>query len=120
MFFLGAFAAAVLTYGYGARAGVGVCIGLLPLLAFFTNGVFALYSIWLPELFPALAPRRPALGFAFSLGRILGAAGPAAVGALVGITGSYAAAILCASSIYLLGLPFIFMAPETANQPLPE
>jgi MFS family permease len=119
VFFLGAFAAAVLTYGYGARAGVGVFIGLLPLLAFFTNGVFALYSIWLPELFPG-SRRAFGSGFAFSLGRILGAAGPAAVGALVGITGSYAAAILCASSIYLLGLPFIFMAPETANQPLPE
>ena len=120
-FFLGAFAMAVLTYGYAARIAnkVGLFIALLPLLAFFTNGVFALYSIWLPELFPS-THRAFGSGFAFSLGRVQGAAGPATVGALVGITGSYPTAILTTSAIYLVGLPFIVLAPETANQPLPE
>jgi hypothetical protein len=119
LFFGGAFATAALTYGYSARIGnsVSLFIALLPLLAFFTNGVFALYSIWLPELFPG-THRSFGSGFAFSLGRILGAAGPAAVGALVVLTGSYPAAILVASAIYLIGLPCIWLAPETANQPL--
>jgi hypothetical protein len=42
------------------------------------------------------------------------------VGALVGITGSYPAAIVAASSIYLIGVPFTFLAIETGNRPLPE
>ncbi len=120
-FFLGAFVMAAVTYGYAARIAnqVGLFIALLPLLAFFTNGVFALYSIWLPELFPG-THRAFGSGFAFSLGRVLGAAGPTTVGALVGLTGSYPAAIFATSAIYLVGLPFILMAPETANRPLPE
>lgn len=119
LFFIGAFVTAAATYGYAARIGnqVNTFIALLPLLAFFTNGVFALYSIWLPELFPA-AHRAFGSGFAFSLGRVLGATGPAMVGILVAWTGSYPAAILTASAIYVIGLPFIFMAPETSNQPL--
>ncbi len=28
-------------------------MALLPVLGFFTNGVFALYTIWLPEMFPS-------------------------------------------------------------------
>lgn len=120
-FFLGAFAMAAITYGYAARIAnqVTLFIALLPLLAFFTNGVFALYSIWLPELFPS-THRAFGSGFAFSLGRVLGAAGPATVGGLVALTGAYPTAILAAAAIYLVGLPFIVMAPETGDQPLPE
>lgn len=120
-FFLGAFAMAAVTYGYAARIAnqVSLFIALLPLLAFFTNGVFALYSIWLPELFPS-SHRAFGAGFAFSLGRVLGAAGPATVGGLVALTGSYPTAILTSSLIYLAGLPFIGIAPESANKPLPE
>ncbi len=120
-FFLGAFAMAVLTYGYAARIAnqVGLFIAMLPLLAFFTNGVFALYSIWLPELFPS-THRASGAGFAFSLGRVLGAVGPATVGALVGLTGSYPTAILATSAIYIIGVPFTLLAPETSRLPLPQ
>lgn len=120
-FFVGAFVMAAVTYGYAARIAnqVSLFIAVLPLLAFFTNGVFALYSIWLPELFPS-SHRAFGAGFAFSLGRILGAAGPATVGGLVALTGSYPTAILTSSLIYLAGLPFIGAAPESGNQPLPE
>jgi hypothetical protein len=43
-------------------------IGLLPPLGFFTNGVFALFTLWLPELFPT-AQRSFGAGFAFRLER---------------------------------------------------
>jgi MFS family permease len=90
---------------------------LLPILGFFTNGVFGLFTIWLPEMFPSLL-RGAGSGFAFSLGRILGAAGPTLIGALAAKTGSFPTAISLLSLIYVIGLPFIAFAPETANKPL--
>ena len=90
---------------------------LLPVLGFFTNGVFGLFTIWLPEMFPS-ALRGAGSGFAFSMGRVLGAAGPTLIGTLAATTGSYPLAISLLSAIYLVGLPFIAMAPETANRPL--
>jgi MFS family permease len=120
-FFVGALLIAVVTYGYAAKVPHGLLLfmTLLPVLGFFTNGVFALYSIWLPEMFPSIH-RASGAGFAFSLGRILGAAGPTAVGALVGSTGSYPTAILVVSLIYVVGVPFTMWSPETANRPLPQ
>ncbi len=97
---------------------VWVFIAILPVLGFFTNGVFALFTVWLPEMFPG-AQRGAGSGFAFSLGRLLAAVGPSLVGAAVFLTGSYPAAIAVISFIYLIGLPFIAMGTETANQPLP-
>jgi MFS family permease len=90
---------------------------LLPVLGFFTNGVFGLFTIWLPEMFPS-SLRGAGSGFAFSMGRVLGAAGPTLIGALAAATGSYPLAISLLSAIYIVGLPFIAMAPETANRPL--
>ena len=119
-FFLGAFTINLVAY-LGAAVwfdSVTLFIALLPLVGFFTNAVFALYTIWLPELFPT---RRRAFGsgFAFSFGRILGALGPTIVGSLVVVTGSYPEALAIISLIYLIGLPTIWLAPETANKALP-
>ncbi|MEQ1947967.1 MAG: MFS transporter [Bryobacteraceae bacterium] len=120
-FFAGSLVTAVVTYGYAARieAGLTLFLVLLPLAGFFTNGVFALYSMWLPEMFPGVH-RAFGSAFAFSLGRLLGAVGPAVVGKLVGVFGSYPSAIVAAAMIYLIGIPFTFLSPETANKPLAE
>ncbi|MHC2337629.1 MFS family permease [Bradyrhizobium sp. USDA 4454] len=90
---------------------------LLPVLGFFTNGVFGLFTIWLPEMFPS-ALRGSGSGFAFSMGRVLGAAGPSLIGALAARTGSFPLAISMLSLIYVIGLPLIALAPETAGKPL--
>src|SRR6202012_864895 len=45
--------------------------------------------------------------------RILGALGPTIVGSLVAVTGSYPEALAIISLIYLIGLPTIWLAPET-------
>lgn len=121
VFFVGALLLSMFTYGYVATLPhqLTLFIALLPVLGFFTNGVFALYSIWLPEMFPS-AHRAFGAGFAFSLGRILGAVGPTMVGMLVVFTGSYPAAIATASFIYIIGVPFTLLAPETGHQPLRE
>jgi MFS family permease len=91
---------------------------IVPVLGFFTNGVFALFTIWLPELF-AGASRGSGLGFTFSLGRVLAAAGPFLIGAIAARTGSYPIAITFVSAIYVPGLLFIAFCRETSGKPLP-
>jgi cyanate permease len=119
-FFLGALITNLIAWPIIALSlgWVWVFIGVLPVLGFFTNGVFALFTVWLPEMFPA-AHRSFGSGFAFSLGRLLAAMGPTLVGATVLLTGSYPAAITVISFIYLLGVPFVLMGTETAGKPLP-
>ncbi len=119
VFFLGSLVCNVIAY-YGFAVMVHsfwLFILMLPLLGFFTNGVFALFTIWLPELFPT-THRALGSGFAFSFGRIFGALGPTMIGLIAGLLHSYPIAISLVSMIYLAGVPFIFMATETAGRPL--
>lgn len=120
-FFAGALVAnGVAWLGFAALPGSLLpFVLMLPLLGFFTNSVFALYTIWLPEIFPT-AQRALGSGFAFSFGRLFGALGPSIVGTGAALTGSYPVAIAGISLIYAIGLPFIAMAPETAGEALPE
>jgi MFS family permease len=119
LFFVGSLVSVVASYEFAiARLdNLTLFMFLLPILGFFTNGVFGLFTIWLPEMFPS-ALRGAGSGFAFSLGRVLGAAGPTLIGALAAATGSFPLAISLLSLIYVIGLPFIALAPETANKPL--
>jgi MFS family permease len=119
LFFLGSLLSVVTSYEVAIEYlnDLKLCFILLPVLGFFTNGVFGLFTIWLPEMFPSTL-RGAGSGFPFSMGRILGAAGPTLIGALAAATGSYPLAISLLSVIYIVGLPFIAMAPETANSPL--
>lgn len=119
-FFVGAFVTNVAAYiGFVSWANdIYLFLYTIPILGFFTNGIFALYTMWLPEMFPT-SQRAFGSGFAFSFGRLLGAIGPTIIGLIVVYTGSYPVAIAIVSVIYLIGLPAILMAPETANKPLP-
>ena len=119
LFFVGSLISVVVSYALAIERldNLTLFMILLPILGFFTNGVFGLFTIWLPEMFPSLL-RGAGSGFAFSLGRILGAAGPTLIGALAAKTGSFPTAISLLSLIYVIGLPFIALAPETANKPL--
>jgi MFS family permease len=119
VFFVGSLLSVVASYELAIEHlnDLTLFLMLLPVLGFFTNGVFGLFTIWLPEMFPS-ALRGAGSGFSFSMGRVLGAAGPTLIGALAAATGSFPLAISLLSVIYLVGLPFIAMAPETANKPL--
>jgi MFS family permease len=119
LFFIGSLISVVVSYEVAIEHldNLALFLILLPVLGFFTNGVFGLFTIWLPEMFPT-ALRGTGSGFAFSMGRVLGAAGPTLIGALAATTGSYPLAISLLSLIYVVGLPFIAMAPETAGKPL--
>jgi cyanate permease len=120
VFFVGAFLTNVVAYmGIVSWANnVYLFLWAIPVLGFFTNGVFALFTMWLPEMFPT-AQRSLGSGFAFSFGRLLGAVGPTVIGVVASLTGSYPVAISIVSLIYIIGLPAILFAPETAKRPLP-
>jgi MFS family permease len=119
MFFVGGLISVVVSYEVAIEwlDNLVLFMALLPVLGFFTNGVFGLFTIWLPEMFPS-ALRGTGSGFCFSLGRVLGAAGPTLIGVLAARTGSFPLAISLLSLIYVIGLPLIALAPETAGKPL--
>lgn len=119
LFFAGSFVSVLLSYLLAIRQlnDLSLFLWLLPVLGFFTNGVFALYTIWLPEMFPGVL-RGSGSGFSFSFGRLLGAMGPTLVGALAAVSGGFPTAISILSLIYVVGLPLILLAPETANRAL--
>lgn len=119
LFFVGGLISVVVSYEVAIEwlDNLVLFMALLPVLGFFTNSVFGLFTIWLPEMFPA-ALRGAGSGFCFSFGRILGAAGPTLIGVLAAKTGSMPMAISLLSLIYVIGLPLIKLAPETAGKPL--
>jgi cyanate permease len=110
----------VIAYYWVLERGDNIALFLaaVPLLSFVTGGPFALFTIWLPELFSANT-RGTGLGFTFSLGRLFAAAGPLIIGSLAASTGSYPVAITLISAIYIPGIVFIAMCRETAGQRLP-
>jgi MFS family permease len=97
---------------------------LIPIMGFFQLSVFAVYAIYLPELFPTHL-RSTGTSFCYNVGRFLAAAGVPLIGLLK--TEVYAAypepmrpAALTMCAIFLLGLIVLPFAPETKDKPLPE
>jgi MFS family permease len=94
------------------------------LMACCVGGVTAAFYGWLPLYLPELFPTRvraTGQGLSFNFGRILAAAGAVQMGALVRLLGGdYASAGATITLIYVFGLVFIWLAPETKGKPLPE
>jgi SHS family sialic acid transporter-like MFS transporter len=72
--------------------------------------------LYLPELFPTRV-RATAQGIAFNSGRILAAIGSISLGQM---TGGFARMGMIVSSVYLVGMAVIWLAPETKGRPLPD
>lgn len=76
--------------------------------------------LYLPELFPTRV-RATAQGVAFNAGRILATVGVLQMGVLMQtFNGSYAKAGAVISLVYVAGMFFIWLLPETKGKPLPE
>ena len=71
---------------------------LLPVLGA-CGGLFALFTMYLPPLFPTLL-RTTGAGFCYNIGRIAAAAGTVVFG-LFSKVGDYRIALLCAGSLFL-------------------
>lgn len=111
-------------------------LGAVFVLGACTASFYGWLPLYLPELFPARV-RATGQGFSFNFGRILAAIGALQAGALmkvfdtpfpIDIAGirvatlapGYPAACGCLSTIYLVGVMIIWLAPETHGQDLPE
>ena len=96
---------------------------MIPLMGFGQYSVFAVYAIYLPELFPT-SLRSTGTSFCYNAGRLVAATAPFTVGkitkSLGGDIGAFRSAGLWVSLVLLLGLLVLPFLPETKDQPLPE
>jgi MFS family permease len=95
---------------------------MLPLMGFGQLSIFAVYAIYLPELFPT-SLRSTGTSFCYNFGRIIAATAPFTVGKLTKSLGgdieAFRSAGLWVSLVLLLGLVVLPFLPETKGQPLP-
>jgi hypothetical protein len=96
---------------------------MMPLMGFGQLSVFAVYAIYLPELFPT-SLRSTGTSFCYNVGRFVAASAPFTVGkitkSLGGDVEAFRSAGLWVSLVLLLGLVVLPFLPETKDQPLPE
>jgi MFS family permease len=99
---------------------------MIPLMGFCQLALFGGYAIYFPELFPTRL-RSTGTSFCYNVGRLVAAAGPAALGLLTSTVYAgfeaplpfrYAGITMC--SVFLIGLAVLPFLPETKDQPLPE
>lgn len=120
--FVSALAATASTFWFYREASQ--TFWLIPIMGFCQLSVFAVYAIYLPELFP-LHLRSTGTSFCYNVGRFIAAAGVPIIGLLkTEVFKDYAepmrpaALVMC--SIFLIGLLVLPFAPETRGKPLPE
>lgn len=96
---------------------------MLPLMGFGQLGVFSIYAIYLPELFPT-SLRSTGTSFCYNVGRLIAATAPFTLGQLTRRLGGDIEGFRTAGSwvavVLLLGLAVLPFLPETKDQPLPE
>jgi MFS family permease len=96
---------------------------MIPLMGFGQLSVFAVYAIYLPELFPT-SLRSTGTSFCYNFGRLVAATAPFTIGKLTKSLGGniegFRTAGLWMSLILLLGLVVLPFLPETKDKPLPE
>ena len=96
---------------------------MLPLMGFGQLGVFGVYAVYLPELFPT-SLRSTGVSFCYNVGRIVAAAGPFTLSRITTAYGNnleaFRTAGLWVSLVLLMGIAVLPLLPETKDQPLPE
>lgn len=115
------FAATVLVFR--SMRTIGEIAWMMPILGFGTLGVFSVYAIYLPELFPT-SLRSTGTSFCYNFGRLVAATAPITIGritkALGGNIEAFRTAGLWVSLVLLLGIAAIPFLPETKDADLPQ
>lgn len=96
---------------------------MIPIMGFGQIGVFAVFAIYLPELFPT-SLRATGTSFCYNVGRILAATAPFTIGKITASLGgdveSFRTAGVYVSFVLLLGIIVLPFLPETKGRPLPD
>jgi len=108
--FLGFFLAMVGTYA--VPRGHASLLLWMPWVGFF-SGVFGLFTMYLPPLFPTLL-RTTGAGFSYNIGRLAAAAGTVLFGMYAHV-GDFRLALLCASFLFLPALFVSLLLPEVRD-----
>ncbi|MBN1854007.1 MAG: MFS transporter [Pirellulales bacterium] len=97
---------------------------LFLVIATLAGGTTASFYGWLPLYLPELFPTRvraTGQGLSFNFGRIFAMIGVLGTGQLMQyFEGNYARACATITLVYVFGMLFIWLAPETKGKPLPE
>lgn len=110
---------ALLCVGYGLTMVATYCVPrshtavmiLLPIIGV-CSGLFALFTMYLPPLFPTLL-RTTGAGFCYNIGRIAAAAGTILFG-LFSKVGDYRTALVCTGCLFLPAALLAWRLPELA------
>jgi MFS family permease len=122
VYYVGMFVTIAAAFGWAYYLPAASALPSFMAILFFLGvfgGNFALFSLWLPELF-GTETRATAFAFCTSVGRFVGAGvnfGLAAAVAAMGTLGTPVALTAVAFAVGLLAIPF---ARETLGEPLPD
>ncbi|HEV2472283.1 MAG TPA: MFS transporter, partial [Chthonomonadales bacterium] len=86
----------------------------IPFVHFFVQGIFGLFPLYIPPLFPTML-RATGAGFCYNIGRLAAAAGTLYFGLLVRV-GDYRTAVLAISYVYLPAILVAFLIPELSSK----
>jgi MFS family permease len=96
---------------------------MIPIMGFTQLALFGGYAIYLPELFPTRL-RSTGTSLCYNVGRLVAAVGPLGLGLLTSTVYAGPNAMRYAgitmSSVFLVGLTVLPIAPETKDCPLPQ
>jgi MFS family permease len=122
LYYLGMMVTIAMAFGWAFYLPTGSAlptfIGVLFFLGIF-GGNFAIFSLWLPELFGTEA-RATAFAFCTSVGRFIGAAVNFVLAGAVATMGTLGTPIALTSIAFGLGLLIIPFARETRGETLPD
>eukprot|EP00299_Pterocystis_sp_00344_P005883 c17628_g1_i1.p1 GENE.c17628_g1_i1~~c17628_g1_i1.p1 ORF type:complete len:456 (+),score=89.70 c17628_g1_i1:176-1369(+) len=98
---------------------LNVMIPLLPLVGFFSGGVFGGMPVYLPELFPTYV-RGTGTSLVYNAGRVLAALGPVLMAVFVAVTGNYHSSAAIMPLLHLITLFCLLFPRETRGKGLPR
>jgi MFS family permease len=122
LYFFGMMISIALAFGWAFYLPTGPALPMFIAVLFFLGafgGNFAIYSLWLPELFGTEA-RGTAFAFCTSVGRFIGAIVNFGLAGAVAAMGTLGTPIALTAIAFAVGLLIIPLATETRGEVLPE
>jgi MFS family permease len=122
LYYIGMMVSIALAFGWAFYLPTGSALPAFTVVLFFLGlfgGNFAIFSLWLPELFGTEA-RATAFAFCTSVGRFIGAGVNFGLAGLVAAMGTLGVPIAFTSIAFAIGLLIIPFSSETRGQTLPE
>ena len=102
------------TAAYIVPRSAATLLPFLPVVGFF-SGVFALFTMYLPPLFPTLL-RTTGAGFCYNIGRIFAAAGTVFF-VLINPVGDMRLSLISLSPLFFLAMCFALTLPDLRDEP---